>query len=301
MRIAHATDIHWFVPPGWFDFAPRRVVGTVNLYARGRRHEFDERVQQGLVDHLREVKPDLVMITGDLTAQALPAEFAKARKTLDPLLAEIPAFVIPGNHDSYTPGVVRSRAFHQAFGAWNGTQDPSGLVRCDLEVGDDRVTLFGLDPNRATLMTASGRIPESQLAALARALDDPELEERTVLLATHYPPIDRLGEVYDGSTHGLRNARALIGVIDRARIRPCLVACGHIHHGFRSDIVLSDGVRVPVVNCGTSGQSWQPERQRSAATAIYEVAGNRIVSVRRWLHDGKSFVDEPGGAWASGR
>jgi 3',5'-cyclic AMP phosphodiesterase CpdA len=302
VRIAHATDIHWFVPPGWLDFAPRRVVGTMNLYAFGRRHEFDERVQDALVAHLVEEKPDLVLITGDLTAQALPAEFVKARKALDPLLIEVPTFVIPGNHDTYTPGAVRRQRFHENFGPWNGKKDPSGLVRFDLEVGDqDRVTAFGLDPNRPTLMTASGWIPDAQLAALERALAEPDLVGRTVILATHYPPVDRRGDVYDGAAHGLRNARALIGVLDRSPVRPCLVACGHIHPGFRADIVLSDGARVPVVNCGTSGQSFQPERRRAAATAAYRVEGNTIVGVERWLHDGQRFVPEADGPFTSGR
>ena len=87
----------------------------------------------------------------------------------------------------------------------------------------------------------------------------------------------------------------------RTTVRPCLVACGHIHHGFRADIVLSDGARVPVVNCGTSGQSYQPERRRAAATAVYRVEGNAIVDVERYVHDGDRFVPESGGAWHSGR
>ena len=75
MRIAHATDIHWFVPPTPRQLGFKRVLGTANLYLRGRRHHFDRGAQRALVAHLRRVEADLILITGDLTAQALPAEF----------------------------------------------------------------------------------------------------------------------------------------------------------------------------------------------------------------------------------
>ena len=50
-----------------------------------------------------------------------------------------------------------------------------------------------------------------------------------------------------------------------------------------------------------SGQSYQPERRRAAATAVYRVESNAIVDVERYVHDGERFVPESGGAWHSGR
>jgi 3',5'-cyclic AMP phosphodiesterase CpdA len=59
------------------------------------------RVNPALVDPLlqtvREVKPDIVAISGDLTQRARSYQFQQARKFLDALPK--PQIVVPGNHD----------------------------------------------------------------------------------------------------------------------------------------------------------------------------------------------------------
>ncbi len=296
MRIAHATDIHWFVPPRLAELGPKRVLGTANLYVRGRRRDFSRDVQRALVAHLLAVAPDLVLITGDLTSQSLPSEFAVARQDLGPLLDSVPTFVIPGNHDVYTRGAQRGRFMEGTFGPWMH-REPSGLQRKDY----GNVTVLGLDPNRPQLLSASGAVPEAQLDALAQALADPALRDRAVILAIHYPLLDRRGEIYDGAHHGLRNARALIAVLDAAPVRPVLIACGHVHHGYRVLLELSDGVGIPICNPGTSGQAFSPDRRRAAAMAVYELQPDGSVDFARHVHDGAAFAPEPGGAWSSGR
>lgn len=296
MRIAHATDIHWFTPPTMRDFAPKRVIGTLNLYVRGRRHQFDEAVQRELVAHICRLAPDAALITGDLTAQALPSEFAKAHAALAPLLDAIPTVVLPGNHDVYTPGSVRDRAFAQTFGAHAGPRGPSGLVRRD--VGP--ITILGLDPNRPTWVTAAGRVPDAQLQALAAELRDPGLDGRPIVLGIHYPVVNRRGSLYDAPSHGLVNAGALVDVLADAPRRPALIACGHVHHGFRAALTLPDGHAIPVVNCGSSGQAHLPDRGWAASMAVYDVRDGAPVGFERWIHDGRQFRPEPGGAFASG-
>jgi 3',5'-cyclic AMP phosphodiesterase CpdA len=297
VRVAHATDIHWFVPPRAGQMTVKRLLGSANLYLRGRRHDFDEGVQSALVDHLVDLEPDLVIVTGDLTAQATPEEFDKARQALAPVLDTLETFVIPGNHDVYTPGALRERRIERYFGPWMGLDD-SPIGRRDL----GPVTVLGLDPNRPTLVTASGVVPEEQLVALDEALRDPALASRFVILALHYPILDRRGEVYDGANHGLRNARELIALLDRAPTRPAIILCGHKHHGFRSDLELSDGAVIPVVNCGSSGYAFQPDHQRAAAMCVYEIDDDgRLASVERFLYDGGGFAPEPGGPFATGR
>jgi 3',5'-cyclic AMP phosphodiesterase CpdA len=294
IRIAHATDIHWFNRPSLRDFAPKRVIGTLNLYARGRRHMFADAVQSQLVTHIRSLEPDLVLITGDLTAQALPSEFAKARDALAPLLVERPSLVLPGNHDVYTPGSVRENLFSTTFGDWSGQPDPqgSGLVRVD--VGN--LTAIGLDPNRPTWVTAAGKVPRAQLRRLAEILAEPEMRERHVILGLHYPPIDWTGALYDAPSHGLVNARSLVEVLDDAPTRPLLIACGHVHRGFLTPLVLRDGARIPVVNCGSSGHSHGDGRH--ASMGVYDVAPDGRVAFRRFVHDGRDFVPEVGGPFA---
>ncbi len=296
MRIAHATDIHWFVPPRLSQLPGKRLVGSANLYLRGRRHSFSDSVQTELVRHIRAAEPDLVVITGDLTAQATPEEFHKARQALEPVLSNLPTFIIPGNHDVYTRGAAAERRITRYLGDFMGL-DAEPLGRHD----QGSVTVLGLDPNRATLATASGWVPEEQLRALRTALDDPALIDQFVVLATHYPPVDRHGELYDVRGHGLLNVRALVDVLQAASKRPDLVLCGHKHHGYRSALNLPDGTAVAVINCGSSGHSYDPNTQGGAAMCIYGVEAAGLSSVERFLHDGQRFVPEPGGAFASRR
>lgn len=296
MRIAHATDIHWFVPPKANELAFKRILGTANLYLRGRRKHFDRRVQQALVDHLRAVEPDAVMLTGDITSQALDAEFVVARQDLQPLLDEVPTFMIPGNHDVYTPGAVRTDAMGRVFGGWMGDRT-RGVARMD--VGE--VTFLGLDPNRPTLVAASGRLPSTQLTRLTELLADPEVATRQIVLAIHYPLLDRRGNRYDSAAHGLINAQELIDVLDAAPTRPRLIACGHVHHGYRVELPLSDGTTIPLLNCGSSGYAHDTRRDRAAAMAVYQVEDGRPVTAERYLFDGEGFAEEPGGPWATGR
>lgn len=296
MRIAHATDIHWFVPPKATELAFKRILGTANLYLRGRRHHFSRPIQQALVQHMLGLELDAVMITGDLTSQALDAEFALARADLQPVLDAIPTFMVPGNHDVYTPSARRTNAMARTFGPWMGDRE-SGLSRAD--VGP--VTFLGLDPNRPTLIAASGRVPELQLAELASTLADPELASRSVVLAVHYPLLDRRGEVYDSQAHGLLNARSVIEVLDASPVRPRLIACGHVHHGFRVDLTLSDGTAIPICNCGSSGYAHEAHRRRTASMAVYDLGDPATIRFERYQFDGERFAPEPGGAWATGR
>lgn len=59
------------------------------------------RVDYGLVDPLidaiREIRPDLVAVSGDLTQRARTAQFIEARRFLDALPK--PLIAVPGNHD----------------------------------------------------------------------------------------------------------------------------------------------------------------------------------------------------------
>jgi len=70
-RIAHLSDLHF---------------GAV-----------DSKVVAGLAAELRADRPDLVVVSGDLTMGARPAEFRLARAFLDEVGA--PALAVPGNHD----------------------------------------------------------------------------------------------------------------------------------------------------------------------------------------------------------
>jgi len=292
IRVAHATDIHWFVPPGLRHASPKRILGTANLYLRNRRHHFDPAVQASLVDQIVASQPDIVLISGDLTAQATDEEFARAREALDPILSSFPTLILAGNHDVYTQGAFRERRLARHFSEWMHVDD--GIARLRMP----GLTLLGLDPNRPH-PTASGVVPPAQLDALGRALREVP-EHDAVILALHYPIVDRSGALYDHWEHGLRNARELACVLESAPRRPDAIVHGHVHHGYRSELHLSDDI-IPTFDPGSGGYAWMPDKRRAACFNIYEVADGDIAHVERFRFDDGTFAPEPGGAYASGR
>lgn len=295
-RIAHLTDVHWTIDPSpWRLGLGKRLLGTLNLYLGGRRYHFDDRVRDQLVADVLTQQPDLVVVTGDLTSQAIPAEFELARKALDPILSTIPTFVIPGNHDAYTFGAFKSRRIQRYFGPWMGLDRHGPVGR--LDVGP--VTVLGLDPNRPAL-SASGEVPGEQLDRLAEALSDPALRDRFVVLALHYPILGPGGSLYDNRSHGLVNVRSLIDVLDRAPVRPRLAIHGHKHHGYSGLFRFNDGHELTTHNPGSGGYLRHEEAGRAGAFNLYTLRDGQLAEVERHLFDGDRFQVEPGGLYASG-
>src|SRR5947209_3581481 len=71
----------------------RKIVHLSDLHF-GR---IDERVVGPLAEVVRELRPSLVVVSGDLTQRARSSEFREARAFLDSLPR--PQVVVPGNHD----------------------------------------------------------------------------------------------------------------------------------------------------------------------------------------------------------
>jgi len=285
MRIAHLSDIHFTCWPKIHQLSFKRVLGTANLILRRRKQDFPLNVQQRLVEHVLGLELDAVIITGDLTGQALTHEFELALHTLRPLLDRFPSFIIPGNHDLYTLAAQRNRRMESFFGQWMALDSPSlPVTRMDL----GEVTLLGVNPCRPAIL-ASGKLPDDQLQRLEQLLETPELAERTVLLCIHYPIVDRHGDIYDSRAHGLLNAGPVVEMLRRVTQPPAAVLHGHVHHGYRLSL---PGTQrdVQVLNSGSSGYAYQPLRRRAAAMNVYTIGKQQIENVERHVFDGTDFV-----------
>lgn len=293
MRIAHATDIHWFVPPPFARLPGKRVFGTASLYVRGRRHHFDPAVQAALVQELIDQDPDLVIITGDLTAQALPEEFQLAHMALAPLFARVPVFVQPGNHDVYTTGSTRQRRMHQTFAEWMHLREGDPVARMDL----GPVTILGLDPCRPH-WSASGLVPEAQLTRLREILDGEDLDGQSIIVAQHYPVVDYKNALYDNPYHGLRNASDLVRLLGQTRNRPSALIHGHKHHGYTARMDVPNG-GIRTFNPGSSGYAFQPHHERGAHFNLYTIDGDQggVADLTRFRHDGSAFRALDGDAY----
>jgi 3',5'-cyclic AMP phosphodiesterase CpdA len=156
-------------------------------------------------------RPDVVVITGDLTDCGLDAEYANLAQMLGQL-APMPVFVIPGNHD-------RRDNLRQGLKHLPGvTADPHYV---QYAIDDYPVRLVMLD----TLVpgAAHGELRPEQLRYLDRTLA--AVPDKPTIIGMHHPPF-ACGMVQDSIN--LHNADAFAAVIAR---HPQVerIICGHHH------------------------------------------------------------------------
>ncbi|MEN2991775.1 phosphodiesterase [Tistrella sp. BH-R2-4] len=196
---------------------------------------------QGLVDsnamfaaairHLNRLapRPDVVLLTGDVTDDGTPEAYAMARDMLDALA--MPLLAIPGNHDERA-------AFRRCFSGMEALGDGAGAgaggvgdrpVDAPLHLvadGFGPVRIIGLD------VTVPGRhhgdIDDAAAAWLTRTLAaDPA---RPTLIMIHHPPFDS-GIPYIDAYHCRRGDRLAAIVAGYPSVER--ITCGHIHRAMQ--------------------------------------------------------------------
>jgi 3',5'-cyclic AMP phosphodiesterase CpdA len=196
MRVAQLTDLH----VGYRLRVGNGEVDTVDQVRRAVAHV------NGL-----EGPVDRVVLTGDLTADGRPEEYAALRRLLDDLE---PAYhVLPGNHDE-------RRALLEAFGDAPGLEAHGGFVH--FVVDDLPLRLVGIDTSEPGRV--SGRLCEARLAWLDERLG--QAPELPTLLCMHHPPFVTGMAAFDaGGFEGADRLAALLEAHPQVR---ALIA-GHVH------------------------------------------------------------------------
>jgi 3',5'-cyclic AMP phosphodiesterase CpdA len=222
VRIVHLSDIHiWRYVYNPLRLFSKRAFGVVELLA-GRARRFRLERLAGVIERVRGLGPDHLLITGDLTTTALPSEFRAARQALADLLTDPGRVtVVPGNHDRYSSGSVRSRRFEETFGAFA----PSGVYPW-LRPLDGETAILGLDPTRSHL-SARGRLPLEQLERARALLADPAARPRRLIVACHYPLTAPPPYLLELRAKRLSNAEEVGAWL--AGLGPHLYCCGHVH------------------------------------------------------------------------
>jgi 3',5'-cyclic AMP phosphodiesterase CpdA len=222
VRIVHLSDVHvWRYVLDPRHLLNKRAVGVLGL-AVSRARKFRLERLRDVVERVRGLEPDHVLITGDLTTTSHASEFLAAREALADLLIDAErATVIPGNHDRYTIGAVRSRAFEEWFGAFA----PAGAYPW-LRWLDAETAILGLDPTRAHI-GPTGWLPPSQASAARRILEDATRRPRRLIVACHYPIVAPMAHVAELRRKRLTNAHTVAALLEGAGRH--LFCCGHVH------------------------------------------------------------------------
>ena len=165
------------------------------------------------VEHLLNLveKPDLILMTGDLTDFGRPQEYALVRRLLAPL--DMPIFVVPGNHD-HRGNLSLAFKDHDYL--------PKDGTFLHYVIDDYSLRMIGLDttiPGKP-----GGEMCADRLAWLEQQLCT-ESTKPTVLFM-HHPPI------YTGIQHmdaqNCSNGEALGELLER-HPQVFQVLCGHVH------------------------------------------------------------------------
>lgn len=239
MRFLHCSDIHVvgnYRRPSIFQLGWRRMPALAELKLRGRARDFADSPAtiRTIVEDVARHRADHLIVSGDLTGYALEEEFEGAFEALGPITADKRrCTVVPGNHDTYTPGALADRRFERRFGHLlesdlpeHTREGPYPFVR----LLDDGAAVVGLLSARVGLVPgfSFGVIGQRQLEGLRRVLGDPALKDRAVLVVVHHAPLTRQGRP-DKAFHGLVDARQLFELVRGPRFA---VLHGHIHHRY---------------------------------------------------------------------
>lgn len=200
----------------------------------------DETAAARLLADISEAKPDLVVITGDLTQRARHRQFAAARAFLEKLPR--PVIVIPGNHDVPLYDVVER--FVGRLARYRH------YISAELQpfFADEEIALLGLNTARSATFS-NGRISHKQAAAIKTVFGEVPAN-RLKILAVHHP----LAAPLTGGDLGLVGRAAMAReAVAGAGIR--LVLSGH-HHRTSSGNLTGSGLvaeaSILLVHAGTA-------------------------------------------------
>lgn len=239
------------------------------------------RVAQGVLGMIEERRPDLVVVSGDLTQRAQPEQFRQARAFVDAI--PVPTIVVPGNHD-----VPMYRVWQRVF-------DPFGCYRRhfseELEpiYRDESLLVIGI--NTAFNWTIKeGRIKLSRLLEVGELLSSVPRGMFKVVVAHHHliPPPNF------GTQTVLSNAYDAMDLFSTVGLD--LVLSGHLHQSYigNSEEFYPKG-RPPVVvvhsGTTTSSRGRAGERERNSCNWIQFDDESIVVSHYFWHEVAERFSE----------
>ena len=219
-----------------------------------------------------------MVISGDLTQNALKREYAAARAFIDDLGA--PCLVVPGNHD-LTPYWLWER-FLAPYARWHAT------IAAEIEPTwqDGTVAVLGVNSTRPAGLHynwAHGRITRRRLARLVARLDavPPGLLK---VVVTHHPLLRPHGDRWIPVVGGARRALAAF-----AQHGVCLALAGHLHRFYGRPG--GPGGGPPLVLQGSTSTSVRLRGEPNSYACIELTAGVApVITLRVW--NGHQWVDQ---------
>ena len=190
-RLAHISDVHF-----------------------GRE---DPDLVEGLLHALAEARPDVIVVSGDLTQRARKSQFRTARAFLRQL-PNVPHLVVPGNHDVSATNLIDRLARPLKRYRRYIAEDLTPYLELE------GIAIAGINTVRL-LARKDGRINRAQVATACEQLSQAHPEAIRVVVTHH--PIDL--PLHDREHAILSRAPMAIRAFSAAQVD--LFLSGHIHTG----------------------------------------------------------------------
>jgi 3',5'-cyclic-AMP phosphodiesterase len=159
----------------------RLVIAQISDIHCGHAY-FDGELLDDAIAEVNELKPDVVVVAGDLTSEGYAPQFRQAKKYLDRLM-DLPMVVIPGNHDLMNVGFLH---FRDAFGKSDGT------LRIPFRGSESRfATVVAVNSSKPDL--ADGEIGHSKYDWIRRSFYEYPDDYRVFVLHHHLVSIPGTG------------------------------------------------------------------------------------------------------------
>ncbi|MFM7204375.1 MAG: metallophosphoesterase family protein [Myxococcota bacterium] len=291
MRVVHFSDLHYYAMPTVAGVFSKRLLGLANLYLRGRIKQFHADVAAVAIEQIVALKPELILLTGDLTALASPAEFEVARRALAPLLEHFPVRMVPGNHDCYTQAADREARIEQLFKPW--LRSPQGLLADDAPPWpslylQDQVAVLGLNPARFHL-GSSGKLQNKELERLEQLLQRDDVARRFKILMLHYPLLGKDGVPSQNRWRKLEGGAVLRSLLERHPVD--LVLHGHDHLRYFNPLPVPGRAPIPLYNAGSAAFYRGADYPIHATFNVYTVEAQQLQHVQHYDYNGKRFEE----------
>ncbi|WP_354185402.1 metallophosphoesterase family protein [Bartonella japonica] len=187
--LAHISDVHLspLPQPSLFELCGKRFTGYLN-WQKKRKGQMATNVLEILMDTLKKINPDHLVISGDLVNLSLDKEFEQARHWLLNQGQPQNISLVFGNHDAYVCG-----AFQKActfFQPWITGDFPqkSSFPFPYMRIRNN-VAIIGASSAIATPpFQASGYFGKKQAQALTQLLQEAAERNLFRIVMIHHPP-----------------------------------------------------------------------------------------------------------------
>jgi 3',5'-cyclic AMP phosphodiesterase CpdA len=228
---------------------------------------------------LAAIKPDLIVVSGDLTQRAHRSQFAEAAGFLERLETDgFRLLVVPGNHD-----VPMHKPVSRLF--WPLRRYTRYIARGrSCWYADQEIAVLGLATAHG-LTVKDGRLTRIQIRSIADCFAAAPAGAARILV-THHPLVPLPGDEPGEIEPALRGAHRALEAVKAAGVHLVLAGHHHTHSVGLAGPTLSVDPQVMVVQAGTA-TSW---RRRGAPNSFNLIRlDGPNATIQEWISTGAAF------------